>query len=223
MNDIWPRIVYWADASAALNLKCLFPTIITDLQLLDAKLRRLHDGHPNPRTALVKLYSTPSFRSKTILLQALVRRYPDTIHSLETVISLVSPESEDEFTGFSLQTELQSIKIMILNLRLCCERYGLYLTYNGHYRMLVDAFLPDEVNLTSEEFELQIQGLNVRGIRFAGIGEIDLDSPDGIYTATVEIETNRGIITAVAWVEHNGLYPHSYRVEWAGFIDENEI
>lgn len=97
----------------------------------------------------------------------------------------------DDFDGYIIKTDQQTIKIGISNSQSCCENWG-YLTTNDDLQEFVGA------KLTA--IKLVDTALNVKPIE-----DHDLYEPSLMF---VNFATDRGTMQLVAYNDHNGYYGH---------------
>jgi hypothetical protein len=99
----------------------------------------------------------------------------------------------DNFTGFQILTNLQTISIGISNEQQCCENFGCIITNDE-----IDEFL------NSELIEISITDtvLNNKKIK-----ELEYLKYEG-EAMFINLETSKGLLQFVAYNEHNGYYGH---------------
>jgi len=94
------------------------------------------------------------------------------------------------YDGFAIETDKQTIYLLIENGQSCCENWGYLLSHDDF-----DEFI----------------GAQLLGLREIGAGEIN-GVPDGAATVFVNVETNEGTLQFVAYNDHNGYYGHEVRI-----------
>jgi hypothetical protein len=107
-----------------------------------------------------------------------------------------------KFDGYEIETNLQTIKVMISNMTNCCEAFG------------VNLILPDDLT------EKDLIGKEIYSVQWDNLVH---KSDNYVRRASVLIETELGNVYIVAENEHNGYYAHNVYVEWKDYSDEQEI
>lgn len=122
----------------------------------------------------------------------------------------------DEWYGYQIVTNYQTIELCIDKFTSCCEKW------------YTDIILPSKKNKMTDEQKLQsIIGLELVNLpkRNTSVywGKSVRDFDKEIFTASIEINTKIGIITLICINEHNGYYPHSIYVKWKDFYDKQQL
>lgn len=114
-----------------------------------------------------------------------------------------------DFEGYTITTNNQTILILISNAQLCCEEFG------------INIELPNNINNEQDLIGTEIYSIgwekekknNIKDLGFCQIKA----------TARVHLVTSIGDVYIEAWNEHNGYYPHTIKVAWNNYEDEQEI
>ena len=98
----------------------------------------------------------------------------------------------DPFDGFSIETNLQTIKIGICGAQSCCENFGCIITN-------------DDI---SEFIGVEILGVSLTdtALNKKEIPELEFSECGGVMF--VNIETSNGLLQFAAYNSHNGSYGH---------------
>jgi hypothetical protein len=132
----------------------------------------------------------------------------------EYIISITADEVmkrvgkySNEYLGYAIRTNKQTIKLLISQEQDCCDIFG------------VDLKKPEGV-----ESEGDLIGARVLKV---GWGRDQSDDESDKYfdrpCARVEIMTDKGQLQIVAWNDHNGYYPHGVLASWEGYTDTQSI
>lgn len=106
--------------------------------------------------------------------------------------TFVIKEDWQEYDGFEIVTDIQTIKIGISNYKECCERFGCIITNDD-----ITEFIGSEL----KSLVIVDNALNNKKIE-------DIEYLDNGEVMFVNIETSKGTLQFVAYNEHNGYYGH---------------
>lgn len=115
----------------------------------------------------------------------------EKIIRIEETIFKRNKDDWNQFDGFQIITDKQTIKLGISNSQECCEKWGYFMT-----------------NDDLEEFEgaiLQDISITNTSLNNKKLEERELYEPDLMF---VNLKTNIGILQFTAYNEHSGYYGH---------------
>lgn len=116
----------------------------------------------------------------------------ETILRIEETTFKKSKEDYDNFDGFQIITDLQTIKIGISNSQCCCENFGCIIT-NDDIKDFINS------NLISVAIvDTALDNKKIEEIEYLDCGD----------TMFVNLETTNGLLQFVAYNSHNGYYGH---------------
>lgn len=131
------------------------------------------------------------------------------------VIYKDGPEIEDEFQGYAIKTNKQTIRLVISRWTSCCEEFGVYLNSQK-----------DNTQVAKAKDLVGAKVLKVRWGRDKPDGhkepaEEDIDWDDYPFEeptsyACVDVFIDKGKVQLVAWNRHDGPYPHTVIATWSG-------
>lgn len=134
---------------------------------------------------------------------------------METIID-ANIINTDDWHGYQIVTNYQTIEFCIDTFTSCCEQW------------YTDITLPDKKSKMDDNQKLQ----SIIGLKLVNLPNRDTpvywgksvrDFDKEIFTASIDINTNIGIITLTCTNEHNGYYPHSIYVKWKDFYDKQQL
>ena len=129
----------------------------------------------------------------------------------EFIKAVVSVKDVDGYNGICLKTNKQEINFLIDNFQNCCESFGVKLI--------------DENGATFGFDNVKEWDEKLRGERLISITWCHDNCPceeDHRY-ASFKVTTESTSFKIEIFNHHNGYYPHSYKVNWNDFNDEDEL
>jgi len=120
---------------------------------------------------------------------------PEQIKKIDTCFSITL--GDVEWNGILIETQSQAMLFLIDNFQSCCEEYDVYLE-----------------NL----FDIDLEGSFVEDIKW-----IEDISEDWLSCIKLELITNRGNVYINMYNNHNGYYPHSYKIITRDYKNTGEL
>lgn len=113
---------------------------------------------------------------------------------------------DEEYVGFTVTTDRQTIRLGISAGVMCCEKYGYFMT-NDSVSEFIGAKLLDVkvVDTSLKVHPVESDGWNERQTMF------------------VNLETDRGTLQFTAYNEHNGYYGHQAKVSSVQLTHEETL
>lgn len=109
--------------------------------------------------------------------------------------------------GYQIITDKGTILMLMSDKVNCCESWGIEFTR-----------LVDPVSLIgSTIYNIKLSTSTLKDTSFNESGPYSGRRLPGDYT--VEIYTDKGLVSLRGWCKHNGYYPHRLYVSWPGFTD----
>lgn len=108
-------------------------------------------------------------------------------------------EVTDEWVTIVIVTNKQTINFSIDNFASCCEKYDVVITNTCH---VMDYFI----------------GSRLKNIKWH---HGNINKRPGVIEANFDVTTDKGSFVICIFNDHNGYYPHSYKVTGYGFYDED--
>jgi hypothetical protein len=138
------------------------------------------------------------------------------------VIYKDGPEIEDEFQGYAIKTNKQTIRLVISRWTSCSEEFGVYLNLQKENTQVAKA--KDLVGATV----LKVRWGRDKPDGYKEPAEEDIDWNDYPFEkptsyACVDVFTDKGKVQLVAWNRHDGPYPHTVIATWSGYKDRQHI
>lgn len=113
-------------------------------------------------------------------------------------------EKDDMYDTLTLECENEEFTFGISNDQMCCESFGIIVSKNGgEYEDVKD------VDFT------EFQGMKITSAQYTTETRYD-----GV---AVRVEFTNGTLMIEIYNDHNGYYPHSYKVEYGDWSDEDNL
>jgi len=116
----------------------------------------------------------------------------EKIIRIEEITFRKSKDDWEEFEGFQIITDKQTIKLGIARGKSCCEVWGYFMTNDN---------LEEFLGSTLQDISITDTSLNTKTIEDRGIYKA--------YLMFVNLSTDNGVLQFTAYNEHNGYYGHS--------------
>jgi hypothetical protein len=127
-------------------------------------------------------------------------------------------KTSGKWLGYTIVTNKQTISFKMENIQFCCESYGAQLVYP---KKSTGAFYTKEdmIGCVLRKFN------NNSVVKWGKCNgkNVDKVDGDGHHFATLEVNTEYGIIQMICYNDHNGYYKHDLKVKWLNYKDTQEL
>lgn len=113
------------------------------------------------------------------------------------------------YVGYIVRTNKQMFKFLLSNERICCEDWEVFIEYGDQITHQYQSANKDGVHYDANCCE-ELKGIEIQSF---------YTLHDSVYLETKDEKS----ICIGARVVHNGYYPHTLYLEWAGFVDSDDI
>ena len=122
---------------------------------------------------------------------------------MEEIIETIIYENTNEYFYLKIKTNKQEIFFGISNDRLCCETYGIKILFNEQ-----------KIDNNNKDFNKDDLKYFIGFIINKIIILPDSEYNDYYGDINIQLQTNNGNITICLYNEHNGYYPHDYKISY---------
>ena len=124
-----------------------------------------------------------------------------------------------EYDGLVIETQKQTIEVLISNEQLCCEEWGVSFDEQEFYIDESDE-APWEVN--QNRIVEKLMWRTIDHVKWNPGREKEKNSTGKPY-ACIDIYSGDTIFPIDVWCQHNGYYPHTLRTKWCNHVDEQTM
>jgi len=125
----------------------------------------------------------------------------------DEIIESIKEYEDSKYYYFSIKTNKQTMNFGISTFQVCCENYGINILYDNK-----------KIDLNAElckELENKFMDKKILSVKWN----------EGKYgeDCIININIDNEFISVELFNDHNGYYPHTYKVNWCDYTDEDEI
>lgn len=137
---------------------------------------------------------------------------------IESVDYVVVNKEHDYFTGVAIKTNKQTMMFLISSEVSCCETFGVQMFYDGK---CYDVYENNNQSKGEGGFEpvKALVGQTLKTIKW----DHEPTGYDYHSNCAFKIETDKTTFGINIFNEHNGYYPHSYKVKWNAYENSGEL